>query len=349
VTSKGFLLVIVIAIMLPGAVYAREQYKIVTAFERGAFHAIGIDLGKYVAGPAGIDLEAVPTKGSADNVRMLRYSPDVKLALLQADVYEALDDEARSGNGEAAKLIDSLRVVTPLYVSEVTFIARADSPLRYIHEIKNSRINVGPVGSGSAMTAVSLYRLMFGTPIPEKNMIVLSHEEALVKLISDKTVDVVVVTSGQPAKLFTEMKPEVKKYIKLLKRDDTAAEVKRARTAYVPGAIRKSSYPKWLEEDVPTFAMGVYLVTFDYQVPETRTALTRFARSLCENLPVLQREGHPKWREVDLSTPVLSRGWKYYEPTEKELHACNVAKSERTSIDAGQLCTVEKKVLGLCQ
>ena len=47
----------------------------------------------------------------------------------------------------------------------------------------------------------------------------LTNEEALVKLTVDKSLDVVVVVAGQPAKLLVDMKPEARQLIKLLKFD----------------------------------------------------------------------------------------------------------------------------------
>src|SRR5438067_8029653 len=69
--------------------HAGTPYKIVTANATGTYQAIGNDLVKMVAPQAGIDLQAVPTSGSAENVKLLRFEPGVKLAIVQADVYQA--------------------------------------------------------------------------------------------------------------------------------------------------------------------------------------------------------------------------------------------------------------------
>src|SRR5688500_20299101 len=57
---------------------AGVPYKIVTADPRGTYFAIGNDLAKMVAPQAGIDLEVVPTNGSAENIKLLRHEPGVK-------------------------------------------------------------------------------------------------------------------------------------------------------------------------------------------------------------------------------------------------------------------------------
>ena len=80
--------------LLNGADVAAIDYKIVTAIERGTYFAIGNDLAKFVAPAADIDLEVLPTDGSAANIRHLRYDPGVKFAIVQADVYQAFLDRA---------------------------------------------------------------------------------------------------------------------------------------------------------------------------------------------------------------------------------------------------------------
>src|SRR5439155_5403593 len=80
-------------------------YKIVTASERGTYIQIGRDLAKFVAPDAEIELEVLPSVGSAENVQRLRYEPGVRFALVQSDVYQAFLDQASAGNAEAGAII----------------------------------------------------------------------------------------------------------------------------------------------------------------------------------------------------------------------------------------------------
>lgn len=68
---------------------AAVDYKIVTASERGTYIKIGRDLAEFVAPSADIKLDALTSTGSAENVRLLRSEPGVKLALVQSDVYQS--------------------------------------------------------------------------------------------------------------------------------------------------------------------------------------------------------------------------------------------------------------------
>ena len=58
-----------------GPAHSGIPYKIVTANTTGTYYAIGSDLAKIVAPGANIDLEVVPTSGSAENVKLLRHEP----------------------------------------------------------------------------------------------------------------------------------------------------------------------------------------------------------------------------------------------------------------------------------
>lgn len=348
---KLCLFVMGMVVSLGGLAQNRVEYKIVTASERGTYIQIGRDLAKWVADPASITLSVLPSNGSADNVARLRYEAGVKLALVQSDVYQAMLDAAQAGNRSAATLIRPLRVIMPLYDEEIYFVTRADSPLKFIHELQGKRINVGLVGSGTALSATTLYRLMFGQALPEANTTYYSNEEALLKLTTDKSIDVAVIVAGQPAKLFTEMKPDARQYIKFLQLDQQAKEMARVSGTYFPATIRRSSYPTWLTTDVPTLTVKAFLVTYNYDTPATQYYLTRFSRALCLNFDNLRTYGHPKWQQMQFALPTLGAGWSYYGPTEKILRTCTVQNQPvklPTPPVMSKPCNQQDKLLGLC-
>lgn len=324
---------------------AGAAYKIVTADKRGTYYAIANDLAKMVAPPADIDLEVLATSGSAENMKLLRQEPGIKLAIVQADVYQAFVDLA-SDSREAARIIRPLRVILPLYNTEIHYVARADSDLTYIHDLKNARINGGLVGSGAAFITHTLYRMMFNQSIPEANDSFLPNDQALIKLVTDKSIDVAIIAAGQPAPIVAHMTPEAQKLIKFLKFDPANPASKKALSVYAPATIRASSYPNLLKEDFTTISVGAFLVTYDYNMQFTVDHLTRFARSLCQNFSTLQAKGHPKWREVDLSLPPLNDGWTYYGPTAKVIRSCVAAQA--STAKPVKRCTSEEKILGLC-
>jgi len=334
------------------AAVAAVEYKMVTASERGTYIKIGRDLAQFVAPSADIKLDAVPSAGSAENVRRLRHEPGVKLALVQSDVYQSYLDMAAGGNAGAGVLIRPLRVIMPLYNEEIYFIVRADSERNFVHEIKNAKINAGELGSGTALTSATLYRLMFGEALPDANTSFMSNEEALAKLVTDKTIDVVAVVAGQPAKLLVDMKPESRQLIKLLKFDANDPASKAALKTYFPATVRASSYPNLLTADLAGLAVKAFLVTYDFQLKDTKSHLRQMARSLCQNFSTLQKQGHPKWREVELALPDLGRGWFYYGPTTREIRSCIAGDSKAVTqlrSPPSKACAQQEQILGLCK
>lgn len=345
------------ALLTAGALFhfpalAEVEYKIVTASERGTYIKIGKDLAQFVAPSAAIKLDVLPSAGSAENVRRLRYEPGVKLAMVQSDVYQAFLDIAASGNAEAGDMIRPLRVIMPLYNEEIYFIARADSDLTYIHEIKNARIGAGESGSGTALTSSTLYRLMFGEPMSPENTRYLPNEEALIKLVTDKTIDVVAVVAGQPAKLLVDMTPESRKLIKLLKFDPNHSTSAAVLKTYFAATVLAKNYPNLLAADTPGLAVKAFLVTYDFRLKDTENDLRNMTRSLCQNFSTLQEKGHPKWREVEMALPDLGRGWFYYPATAREIRAC-IAGTAKPGMPVkpkpAKDCSQQERVLGLCR
>jgi hypothetical protein len=217
--------------------------------------------------------------------------------------------------------------------------------MNYLHDIKDAKINGGLVGSGAAFITHTLYRMMFGKPIPEPNASFLSNADALVKLISDESVDVVVVAAGQPAPLIANMRPEAQRFIKFLKFDLAHPSAKLPLTIYTHSLVRPDSYPQLLKESFTTVAVGAYLVTYNFSQPDTGDNLARFARALCNNFSTLQSKGHPKWREVSLSLSKLPPGWTYYSPAMRQIGNCAGATKTRVRAKA---CSAEERILGLC-
>ncbi|MBL8521489.1 MAG: C4-dicarboxylate ABC transporter substrate-binding protein [Betaproteobacteria bacterium] len=327
---------------------AAVDWKIATDSDKSTHYVIGNDLARHVAPAAGVRLSVLQTPGAAANIKLLRYDSGVKLAIVQNDVLLALTEQARAGHAEAGELTQSLRVVTPLFDNEIHLIARADSPMNFVHDMREARISGGVVGSGAALTTHALYRRLFGQPIPETQAVFATAEEALVRLITDKSIDVVAVVGAQPAPLIANMKPEAQKFIKLLKFDPAHAASKAVTAGYVPARLKAASYPNLLAADIDTLAVGTLLATYDYPQKDTAETLGRFGRALCQNFTTLQAKGHPKWKEADLALPQLPDGWRYFTPAANEIKAC-LARQGKPTTRTEKACGAEERALGLCK
>ena len=160
------------------------------------------------------------------------------------------------------------------------------------------------------MTTARLYERMFGAPLTATNVSTLSDDEAMTKLVKEKSIDAMVIVAGQPAKWLTDLAPELAQSIKLLKLDRAHPVGQKAIEAYLPTSVRAANYGKWLAQDVPSLATMSFLVTTETANTTAAERLDAFLRTLCRNTATLRQQGHPKWREVQLGLE-LETGWPY--------------------------------------
>lgn len=362
------LLVALLLATLAATSTAAPRFKFAAGPERSAQFQMAREFARLVARPADVDLEVIASAGAVDSLQRLRDEPGMRFALLPSDTLHAYLDAAARGNADATLFVAPLRVVAPLNEEHLYFIARSDSALNAVHDIRDARINVGPLGSSSALSATTLYRLMFGAPVADDRLSFLAHEDALIRLITDKTVDVVALLGEQPLRLIADMRPEARRYVKLLRFDAAHPSAAAALKVYASSTLRPASYPNLLSDDLPSVALRSYLVAYGLRAGEMEGPVGRLAQALCQNLPKLKAEGHPLWREVelsgrvtiqvpsadgqptirelDLSEPLLAPGWHYAKAAQRELRQCSNASAVPPP---GEICSQQDRVLGLCQ
>lgn len=324
--------------LVPAASGADRVRIIVDGAGRGTSAQVVRDIAKFVAKPADIELDVRQSAGPSGTLVRLREGSGQQFAVLQADVAEAFLSAAARGNVEAGQFLAPIRVIAPLHEEEIYFIVRNDSPLNFIHEIADARINLGPLHGGTALTVATLYRLMFESAIPEQKTSFHSPQEALVKL-TEQSLDVVVISAPQPARLLADMKPGARRYVKLLKFDPAYSRAREMLKVYSAKTIPAASYPNLLDQDLPALAVKIYLVSHG----GNDLLLARFADAWCQNLPRLRAEGNPALSGLELALPPLVSGWRYSQPFERELRAC--MEGGRAPAES---CTQEDRILGLC-
>ncbi len=325
--------------MLAPAVWSADRVRLIVAgSERSTNAQVVRDIAKHVAKPADIEFDVRHSPGSADALLRLREGGGLQFAVLQADVAEAFLGAAARGNIEAGQLFAPLRVIAPLHEEEIYFIVRNDSPLNFVHEIENARINVGLLRGDTALTVATLYRLMFNAALPEQQTSFHSHQNALVKL-TEQTVDVVAVVAPQPARLLTDMTPEARRFVKLLKFDPKHPGAGEVLKVYSATTVPAANYPNLLDQDLSALAVRTYLVSHG----RNDAVQARFASAWCQNLPRLRAEGPPGLRGLELTPQPLAAGWLYSRSFEREVAACIAGKRA-----PAEPCSQDERVLGLC-
>jgi TRAP-type uncharacterized transport system substrate-binding protein len=102
-------------------------------------------------------------------------------------------DALRAARGSAAP---PLRVLTPLFPEAVLFVVRADSRLKYIHDLGGRRLSIGPVQSDGSHTVREIYRRLFGAEITEP--VQLDNDRSLAELVAFRSIDAIAIVEPQP-------------------------------------------------------------------------------------------------------------------------------------------------------
>jgi len=270
------------------------ELGLITGGEGGGYHRFGLDLKRLVKAD-GIDLTVLPSKGSVENIFAVYQRPGVDMGIVHSDVLAFVGE--LPSNAALTHIARSIRVVFPLYDEEVHVIARRE--IRSFDELAGKRVAVGQEGSGTYLTARRLFKL---SGIRPSERVPIEGGQALAQLKAGR-VDAMVYVAAAP--------------VQLLKNSVRAADGlalipivnKTALESYTAAEIPTSAY-QWQPTPVSTVAVKALLVTFDFRGSEC-ASIGRFAQQVASGIEWLARNGHPKWRQVDLD--YRPAGWEQYD------------------------------------
>lgn len=209
------------------------------------------------------------TAGSVENLRLL-HNRDVLFALTQGDI-AAL---AYAGDEPFADLgpNSALRALGSLYIEPLHVIVRAESPVRTMADLSGRTINVGPVGSGSRVTAL---RILAAHGIPPERVGELGAHTLAPALaaLRDGQIDAVIEVIGAPANeirsAFTTLP------LRLVPLDSAVIErLVRENPVYIAAPIPAATYPN-LAAAAPTVGVAAILAATTALTPAEAAVATR--------------------------------------------------------------------------
>ncbi len=282
-------------------------------------------LGPDVAGLArrfGVALEVVPSPGGPANIEALTQRPGTLLGIVPSDTLDFLATFAE--DPELRRRAELLQVAAVLHPEEVHVLARPG--IATLADLQGKRVAVGAPDSGTLVTATLLLGTAGVAPAEELR---LGDAEALAALRAGR-IDAMIDVAGQPAPLLKDT-VAIEDALHLVPVDHPAL-----RQLYPAAAIPAGTYYPWQPEDVPTVAPRAILMTLRWTSEEGEACrlVGKIARVVADNLDHLRREGHPKWREVDLAAEALA-GWERSPCVEQALrgpegYVLDVPKEEAT-------------------
>ena len=246
--------------LAPKPASAEQFINVVTGGTSGVYYPLGVALTKlYVDAIPGVRTSVQATKASAENLNLLQRGR-AELAFTLGD---ALAD-AWNGNEEAgfAQKLDKLRGVAAIYSNYVHFVARADSGIKSIADLKGKRVSVGAPKSGTELNARALLNAN-GIEYSDFSKVEYLPYAESAQLIQNNQIDATLLSSGLGVAAIRELAASTAVVIVPI----TEAQIKKiGQPVYQVGTIPAGTY-NGQDTDVTTVAINNYLVTHS-GVPE---------------------------------------------------------------------------------
>jgi TRAP transporter TAXI family solute receptor len=249
-------------------------------------------------GVPGLIAVAQTTGGAMDNLAAVARG-DVEMALSQADITAW----AYHGTGAFAEKqpLSNLRVIARLYPQTIHLVARPDSGIQSIVDLKGKKVSMGAEGGGAALTA-RLLLSAFGVPWESLQMETYDLA-AVTEALASKAIDAFFVVSGAPVLALEDLASRTPMIVVPIE-GPVAEKLVQIFPFYSHGVIPPNTYGE--HGAVATLDVGSVLVARDTMDPELAYGITR-AIWHERNAPLFQA-GHARGRFMDMQLAARGLG-----------------------------------------
>ena len=273
---------------------------VVTGGEKGTYYQFGLNL-QALGKLNGINLSVYPSKGSVENIYAVYQRPGVQVGIVQSDVLAFV---ARvQTDSTLQRIAKKIKMVFPLYNEEIHVLAQKG--VASFDDLANKRVAIGREGSGTYLTARLLFKV---SEVAPRQMVPIDTDEALAELKA-RRIDAMFYVAGYPVRLLAENVTAADELALVPITNKDIAE-------FYPHAVIPANTYAWQPQPVETVAVKAVLVSFDYRRADCEN-VGRLAQVLSTNIEWLTKNGHPKWKAVNLEFPL--KGWEQYDCVRKYL------------------------------
>jgi uncharacterized protein len=274
----------------------RTELMMITGAESGPYYAMGRDIKRLVdevAPEVGIELALLPSLGALQNViDVFRYK-SVQLGVTQSDVLSYLEIYAR-GDPDARRVIGELQVAGGLYEEDVYLFARPG--INGLGDLTGKRVDIGPAGSGTTVTALVLLHLAGVEP---RELVNFFETSQVITALRTGRIDAFFRVAGTPTEYLREGISASHGFVLVPIRLNPKPGDAPLAQYYTPTVIKAHAYP-WLDHPVDTVKIRTAMVTAGAPPGSPACgAIGRLFRLVLDNVAWLQQNGHPKWKELE--------------------------------------------------
>ena len=239
-------------------------------------------------------------KGSVQNIADILYLKGIDLGIVQSDVLGFMRKQNLYPN-----IAQRIRYITKLYNEEVHILANKE--IRELADLAGKKVNVDVAGSGTAITAQTLFETL-GLKVETTNF-----DQALaLEKVKNGEIAAVVYVAGKPTDLFRRIEPGAD--LHFVPVPPTADLLQ----TYLPSLLTHDDYPGLIPDgqSADTVAVGAVLAVYNWDPHSERyKRVAAFVDAFVGQFEeFLKPPRHPKWQEVNLAAEVP--GWTRFQPVQ---------------------------------
>ncbi len=309
--KAGVGIAIACVMVLSTAVWAAPKFiSIATGGTGGAYFPIGAGLADIINKHlTGYNASAEVTAASKVNcINVNDGKSDLALVLGDTLSYGYKGDKL----GGFTKPLSNLRVIANIYANTIQIVARKDSGVRTLSDLKGKKVSVGAPGSGTEINARQIFEAAGMSYKDFDRTEYLSFSESADQM-KNRAIDVTLMSSGMPNPGIMDIATSQEIVIVPIPAA-VIGKLGKELPFFVPATIPKGMY-KGQEEDVQTVGVPNFLIASATMDEKTAYEITK---AMFENLPrLVQAHAAAKGIKLENATkglpvPLHPGAAKYY-------------------------------------
>ncbi|HEU0017059.1 MAG TPA: TAXI family TRAP transporter solute-binding subunit [Methyloceanibacter sp.] len=294
---------------------------VIAGDEAGSETELAAEMAELFANDSPFRVVPVPGDGGLKNISRLLHDPHI--GFISTDVL--VGAKTQSAGNDLAEL---LQVVARFFPQEVHVLARPG--IKSLADLAGKKVNIGPAGGSSAVTATILFRAL---DIAIEPLALDGH--AAIEQLKQGAIEAAVIVGAKPAPLIAEISASDGLHLLPIEFGAGLEE------SYLPTGFDRDDYPNLIEieTEIPSVATGLVLLAAASKDDAGHTErLGGFIGTLLSRFGELKKDSrHPKWREINLAASLS--GWTRTPAAEAWL-----TEQQKGSARRGPLAKIEAGV-----
>lgn len=277
-----------------GAVSAKaeEFINVLTGGTSGVYYPLGVALSKiYGDNIEGARTQVQATKASVENLNLLQAG--------RGEIGFSLGDSVQmawEGNQEAGfpGKLDKLRGIAAIYSNYIQIVASQESGIKTLADLKGKSLSVGAPKSGTELNARAILEAA-GMSYGDLGKTEYLPFAESVELIKNRQLNATLQSAGMGVASIRDLATSLPINVVAVPKE----EVDKIGAPYIAAIIPAGTY-EGQAEDVPTAAVGNFLITHEGVSEETAYQMTKL---LFDNLPALAA-AHAAAKAIDVQKAI---------------------------------------------